>query len=55
MTPLDMYQTLIARGFVPYIAEPRLVVNAVRGAFGLPPYRAVGGWLPPRKAGRGNA
>jgi hypothetical protein len=55
MNPGDLYQTMIARGFVPYIAQPRAAVNACRGALGLPPYRALGGWLPPRRKGRRGA
>lgn len=53
MTPGDLYQTMIARGFVLYIAQPRALVNAVRASLELPLYRALGGWLP-RKARRGN-
>lgn len=55
MNPGDLYQTMIARGFVPYIAQPRALVNAVRASLALPLYRAVGGWLPPRRVRRGNA
>lgn len=50
MTPEQarLYRRLIARGYVPYLARPRVLANALRAAFGLPAYRVLGGWLPPR-------
>lgn len=44
----DMYRTLIGRGFVPYIAKPKPLANAIRYGMGLPVYVDLGGWLPPR-------
>jgi len=43
-----MYQFLIGRGYVPYLVVPRPLSTAVRLLYGLPPYRMLGGWLPPR-------
>lgn len=51
MKPADLYHTMMAAGFVPYIAQPRLLVNAIRVSLGLPQYRAVGGWLPRKRRG----
>jgi len=46
------YRRLIKLGFVPYLVGPKPIANAVRGLFGLAPYRILGGWLPPRQEAR---
>ncbi len=45
-----MYRRLLKAGFVAAVAAPKPIANAVRATLGLPPYRALGLWLPPRAA-----
>jgi hypothetical protein len=45
---MQMYRRLTARGYVPYLAQPRPLANAVRALCGQRQYRAVAGWLPPQ-------
>ena len=49
MIPVTAYRRAMQAGYVPYMVAPRPLSTAVRLLLGLPPYRTLGGWLPPRK------